>query len=284
VKGDPVQLRQAIVHLASHASALVDDDGILHVRLTNDGDAPMHVAVRCEIAHETTRIEPARLEHHFGGGTAQDDAAPGCGHAAAAWALVSRMGGEHGFDVPRAGGFRVWFTLTLPKYATAASEPAMSAAPVARAAPHAPTTPVAPATPGVTTPTSVISSETEPGPTPFPPVASAAGAPATRRMPRLPQELLVCNLGPVLELGCDGLRVHTSCVPEGLVRVTLPGSGDEPLKLPAAVESSERLSRRTHDVLLRFVDITPQMRQQVLQVAMAYRPRSARPITSIGEL
>ena len=69
-------------------------------------------------------------------------------------------------------------------------------------------------------------------------------------------------------------------MPSGRVDIVL-AEGKRPIRLEAEVESTERLSRRKHDVVLRFIDLQPEMRKRVIHLAMSHRRRADLPISTI---
>ncbi len=86
----------------------------------------------------------------------------------------------------------------------------------------------------------------------------------------MPQEDLDSSLGRVLELGCDSAKVHCAKLPRGSITLELTDD-DETVTVPASVLSSERAGTRGYDVVFRFLDSAPQVRQQILRLAMAHR-------------
>ncbi|MCZ6494349.1 MAG: hypothetical protein O6933_09745 [Planctomycetota bacterium] len=95
--------------------------------------------------------------------------------------------------------------------------------------------------------------------------------------PRLPQEMLKCNFGEVVELGAEELRVNCTKDLKGTVKVELLEL-DQPLKLQAEVAWSKRLGPRRFDVGLRFINVTPQQSRQIMEVAMEHRRRMVLPV------
>ncbi|MCH8164125.1 MAG: PAS domain-containing protein [Planctomycetes bacterium] len=95
--------------------------------------------------------------------------------------------------------------------------------------------------------------------------------------PRLPQEMLKCNFGEVVELGAEEMRVNCTKDLKGTVKVELLEL-DQPLKLQAEVAWSKRLGPRRFDVGLRFINVTPQQSRQIMEVAMEHRRRMVLPV------
>ncbi|MCH7720584.1 MAG: hypothetical protein IH988_06285 [Planctomycetes bacterium] len=95
--------------------------------------------------------------------------------------------------------------------------------------------------------------------------------------PRLPQEMLKCNFGEVVELGAEEMRVNCTKDLKGTAKVELLEL-DQPLKLQAEVAWSKRLGPRRFDVGLRFINVTPQQSRQIMEVAMEHRRRMVLPV------
>lgn len=92
---------------------------------------------------------------------------------------------------------------------------------------------------------------------------------SVRDMPRMPQEFLTCNLGEVVSLGGDSMRVMcTRAHRPGEVEVIFDQLG---VPLLGSIEWSEKISSRKHDVGLRFLHVTPDLRQQIVRLAMEHR-------------
>ncbi len=96
-----------------------------------------------------------------------------------------------------------------------------------------------------------------------------------RRIPgRLPQEQLVCDLGPVLDLSAGGMRVLSTRPLLGMKDVGLRG-GDFSVKLSTKVAWSRRLGFRRHEIGLTFLDIDEELATMLARISSDHRARSA---------
>ena len=116
---------------------------------------------------------------------------------------------------------------------------------------------------------------------PFDPQAdltsSAEATPECRRSRgRLPQESLASDLGPVLDLSANGMRVQCAKVPKGPVPVRLMGYS-ESLTLQAEVAWSKRRGFRKHEVGLRFVCVDPATAERLTRMSTNNRMRRVMP-------
>jgi PAS domain S-box-containing protein len=94
---------------------------------------------------------------------------------------------------------------------------------------------------------------------------------ASRPPPRVPQEFLSCNLGEVVELGAESMRVYCPRPPKAsMVTVTFDGEELE-RGIRAIVTWSRKLTARKHDVGLKLVDLTQAEQQQLQRIAMQHR-------------
>ena len=94
-----------------------------------------------------------------------------------------------------------------------------------------------------------------------------------RRIPgRVPQEMLVCDLGPVLDLSPGGMRVLCTRRCEGKIETTLWG-GDLKLALRAGVAWSRRLGFRRHEVGLTFLDVDERVADLLSRISADHRAR-----------
>jgi signal transduction histidine kinase len=89
---------------------------------------------------------------------------------------------------------------------------------------------------------------------------------------RLPQELLQCNLGPVLDLSMGGMRVQCSKAPKGRLEVELMDI-EGPVRLRAEVMWSRRLRFRKYEVGLYFPHVAPDVAKQLTRVSLNHRLR-----------
>ncbi len=96
-----------------------------------------------------------------------------------------------------------------------------------------------------------------------------------RRVPgRVPQELLTCNLGPVIDLSSGGMRVLATRPRAGTFDIRLQG-GDLNLALHARVAWTRRLGFRRHEVGLSFVDLDEDVGKVLARISTDHRARSA---------
>ncbi|MHC4415899.1 MAG: histidine kinase dimerization/phospho-acceptor domain-containing protein [Planctomycetota bacterium] len=89
---------------------------------------------------------------------------------------------------------------------------------------------------------------------------------------RLPQELLQCNLGPVLDLSMSGMRVRCTRAPKGEVDVELMDL-EQPVTLRAEVMWSRRIGFRKFEVGLSFMGIPPNAAKQLTRISLNHRLR-----------
>ncbi|MFM9994267.1 MAG: PAS domain-containing protein [Phycisphaerales bacterium] len=248
VYGDEEAVRGAFIALAGAALGLANE-GTLTVRLTEDAGTGAHAAIRAELKHASARVKNDALEQRLAM-KATDDAMPdpakepAAHQAAQAWRALRGMQGQHGYMLPDEGGFSVWFTFTLGRPAAAAgvTDAAAAAAPSERSR----------------------STATEPG-------ADSTDAGTPRTLPRMPQEQLRCNLGDVVELGADSLRVMGAKPPkEGETVITFEGVEMDG-ELRAELLWSKKVGGRQHDVGLRLLNPTPAQQKWLLAIAMQHR-------------
>ncbi|MHC4220752.1 MAG: PilZ domain-containing protein [Planctomycetota bacterium] len=94
-----------------------------------------------------------------------------------------------------------------------------------------------------------------------------------RRIPgRLPQELLLCNLGPVLDLSAGGMRVLSTRPQAGSLDVALQGA-DLSLTLRAKVAWVHRLGFRRHEIGLTFLEVDEDTAQLLSRISNNHRAR-----------
>ena len=109
------------------------------------------------------------------------------------------------------------------------------------------------------------------------PVTAAAAALANsdpaiaRQMPRMPQEDLNCNLGEVVELGADSIRVFCSRPPKHSETTITFEDIETDMELRAEVMWSKKLSRGRHDVGLKFLSLTGDQQRRILAIVMQHR-------------
>ena len=89
---------------------------------------------------------------------------------------------------------------------------------------------------------------------------------------RLPQELLQCNLGPVLDLSMGGMRIQCSKAPKGRLEVELMDL-EGPVKIQAQVMWTRRLRFRRYEVGLYFPHVAPDVAKQLTRVSLNHRLR-----------
>ena len=89
---------------------------------------------------------------------------------------------------------------------------------------------------------------------------------------RLPQELIGCSLGTVLDLSLGGLRVQMKTVPEGTVELELHDEEDQ-VELLADVCWTKRVGFGRHEVGFRFRGLTPQITARISRLATRNRLR-----------
>lgn len=271
--GDDVEIRAALLSLTDAALHLVED-GALTLRLSEGVSTPAHSTIRCELSHGSARIKTDALEAALAIKSTDDSMPeatknPVAHQAAKAWRTIRSLDGQHGYVLPDEGGFSVWFTFTLSRPAASASlqpQPSVKAAPAnAAAAALAMKSPSAPAVAASVAASEPISqpstATTEPG--------------AAHQMPRVPQEDLNCNLGEVVELGGDSMRVYCAKPPKhNEVSITLSDADMDPdsaMELRAEVVWSKKIAGRKHDVGLKFIGLTPAEQKKVLRIAMQHR-------------
>jgi signal transduction histidine kinase len=89
---------------------------------------------------------------------------------------------------------------------------------------------------------------------------------------RLPQELLQCSLGPVLDLSMGGMRIQCSKAPTGRLEVELQDI-EGPVRLQAQVMWTRRLRFRKYEVGLYFPHVAPDVAKQLTRVSLNHRLR-----------
>ncbi|MEE8238119.1 MAG: PilZ domain-containing protein [Gammaproteobacteria bacterium] len=94
-----------------------------------------------------------------------------------------------------------------------------------------------------------------------------------RRIPgRLPQEQLICSLGPVLDLSPGGMRVLCTRPRLGTTDIDIRG-GDYSLKLRTKVAWSRRLGFRRHEIGLTFLDVDEELATVLSRISSDHRAR-----------
>ena len=94
-----------------------------------------------------------------------------------------------------------------------------------------------------------------------------------RRIPgRVAQELLVSDLGPVLDLSPGGMRVLATRPPVGKLAVRIR-AGDVSLTLRSSVAWSRRLGFRRHEIGLAFIDVDENAAGILATIAADHRAR-----------
>ncbi len=89
---------------------------------------------------------------------------------------------------------------------------------------------------------------------------------------RLPQELLQCSLGPVLDLSMGGMRIHCSRAPKGEVDVELLDL-EHPVSIRAEVMWARKIGFRKYEVGLNFPHVGPEVAKQLTRVSLNHRLR-----------
>jgi PAS domain S-box-containing protein len=282
VFGDEIEIRTALLSLTDAALRLADE-GTLTLRLSEDITTGAHATIRCELNHPSARVKTDQLEAALALSSSDDempDAAkePVAFQAAKAWRTFRNLQGQHGFQLPDGGGFSIWFTFTLERPAISGSlRPLPGALPLqspgAAALAGGPTGAAgAIASAPTAAPSAALPSS--PGPPLDPAAAGAApGGPSAggRQMPRVPTEYLTCNLGEVIELGADSMRLTCPRPPKGeevTVALEEVAMDDE---LRAEVSWCKKLARNKHDVGLKLLGLTQAEQQRLLKVAMQHR-------------
>ena len=96
-----------------------------------------------------------------------------------------------------------------------------------------------------------------------------------RRIPgRLPQEQLVSDLGPVLDLSAGGMRVLSTRPLLGMKDVGLRAA-DFGVKLRTKVAWCRRLGFRRHEIGLTFLDVDEKLAHMLSRISSDHRTRSA---------
>jgi PilZ domain len=95
-----------------------------------------------------------------------------------------------------------------------------------------------------------------------------------RRIPgRVPQELLVSTLGPVLDLSSGGMRVLATRPPQAERLEMSLRSGDLGVKLHVRVAWYRRLGFRRHEIGLSFLNVDSDMAKILARISSDHRPR-----------
>lgn len=248
VSGDDVEIRSALMSL-TNASLHLADEGTVLLRLTEDISTKAYATIRCEISHPNAKPKTDELEEAMAINSTDDDMPhavkqPVRHQAALAWRTIRRLEGTHGFLLPDTGGFSIWCTFNVGRVAASVGmKPLRPSPPVPAPIPISVATPMM----GQATP--------------------ASDSNEKRKAPRLPVEFLKCNLGDIVELGGEGLRIlSTKTQKLRVVSVQF-----EEMNLKADVRWTKKISSRKHDVGLDFLDVTPEQRSQILRIAMNHR-------------
>ena len=94
-----------------------------------------------------------------------------------------------------------------------------------------------------------------------------------RRIPgRLPQEELISDLGPVLDLSKGGMRVLATRSREGKLEVRL-WAGDVILSLRSDVAWCRRLGFRRHEIGIAFIEVDDNKAGILTKIAADHRAR-----------
>jgi len=96
-----------------------------------------------------------------------------------------------------------------------------------------------------------------------------------RRTPgRVPQESLVCDLGPVLDLSCGGMRILSKRPLTNIVQAKVC-SFDFSMVLHARVVWTKRLGFRRHEIGLQFLNIDESASKTLGRISASHRMRRA---------
>ncbi len=94
-----------------------------------------------------------------------------------------------------------------------------------------------------------------------------------RRVPgRLPQHMLACDLGPVLDLSTGGMRLLSTRHLSGHVVARLRGDQHD-LKIPCQVAWIKKLGFRRYEVGLTFLDLEDGVTSLLARIATDHRAR-----------
>ncbi|HWB20611.1 MAG TPA: PilZ domain-containing protein [Phycisphaerales bacterium] len=100
------------------------------------------------------------------------------------------------------------------------------------------------------------------------------GQPSRRKRGRVDLELLMCDLGLVLDLSAGGMRVEGKKPRTPTVIVQLQAENAQ-LTLRARVAWTKRLGFFRHEIGLEFVDVDTETNRILTEIAMKYRNRRA---------
>ncbi len=276
VCADSARIREVLLLLAAH-TLHAGRGGTCNVSLSSEGTSDSQAALRLQI-ERTGCAEEAGDLHTLFALTDEAEASPagGARRAARAWALLREMSGEFGLEQADPETFSVWLSLNLsrrsrPGLETSTAPPApVSSEPEAGASETARESgPVSMLTPAINSDGQGIDSG----------IRVPSARPTRSGPPRLPQELHKCNLGEVLELGPRGARVRTGKHLKGSVTLRLVSAENERVEIDANVASCEKKSGRQHEAMLEFQGVDPQTHRTILEIAMAYRPLTMRPLS-----
>lgn len=96
-----------------------------------------------------------------------------------------------------------------------------------------------------------------------------------RRSPgRVPQEALMCDLGPVLDLSSGGMRILSKRPLQDLVKAKV-WAFDFSMTLDTRVAWSNRLGFRRHEIGLEFTNIDEQVSKILGRISALHRMRRA---------
>ncbi len=91
---------------------------------------------------------------------------------------------------------------------------------------------------------------------------------------RLPQESLVCDLGPVLDLSIGGLRVLCKRCREGPLKIRL-SAFEFDMNLDGQVVSTRHLGFRRHDIGVQFLNVDDDTAKILSRISAIHRMRRA---------
>jgi len=99
--------------------------------------------------------------------------------------------------------------------------------------------------------------------------------PSDRRTPgRVPQESLICDLGPVLDLSSGGMRILSKRQLYGSVKAKVWGF-DICMTLDTRVAWSKRLGFRRHEIGLEFLNVDDSISKILGRISASHRMRRA---------
>ncbi len=96
-----------------------------------------------------------------------------------------------------------------------------------------------------------------------------------RRVPgRVPQDMLECSLGPILDLSTGGMRLLSTRNLHGKVVARLTVDQLD-LKIPCQVAWTKKIGFRRHEIGLTFIDLEDGVSSLLARIATDHRARRA---------